>query len=294
MKTSRLFLSLLTATFAASAPASAAPKEYRFETYDVPAEAGAETNANGLNNPGTIVGSFLSGEGNRDGFVAGKRNFTEVVVPDAAASNRGTLVGIGENGRAVGTFADVGGNTHVFLRSKKGDITIQEDPEEAVSTFAGGINNPGTIVGWFEDGEGVLHGFTLRRGTYEVYDFPDAVDTQLTGLNDNGQTVGFWTDAEGDFHGFLLRNGNTTPIEFPEATSTQPLAINDRGQIVGTYLDPEGNNHGFLYDRGEYRTLDYPGAVDTVLSGIDDSGDIVGTYDAVHGLTATAKRGRWR
>ncbi len=70
-----------------------------------------------------------------------------------------------------------------------------------------GINNGGTIAGYFGDGTVVPNnGFTVAppygAGSFAAENFPGAAQTQVTGLNNIGTTVGFFVDAAGDNVGF--------------------------------------------------------------------------------------------
>jgi probable HAF family extracellular repeat protein len=268
--------------------ASAADPVYTFHSFDVPGEAGDFTSPFGINNKGVIVGNFFSVEGFVDGFAFETNTFTYVTVPGSGFL-RGFLNAVNDKGDAVGGFDDPDtGVVHSFLRDRNGRISILADPEaDALDTEALGINNQGTIVGFYDDAGGVRHGFILSRGVYTIYDYPGAVRTLLTGINNHGQIVGIAFDGV-QRRGFLLDSGDTTLIEVPGAVNTRTSAINNPGQVVGFYDDADGITHGFLLDDDDYTTLDFPGATDTVLTGINDHGVIVGTYDEFsRGLVAT-------
>jgi probable HAF family extracellular repeat protein len=58
----------------------------------------------------------------------------------------------------------------------------------AVLTQAGGINNAGEIIGLFQDGLGVQHGFLDSGGSFTTIDGP-VPPTGATGINNTGQIV---------------------------------------------------------------------------------------------------------
>ena len=83
-----------------------------------------------------------------------------------------------------------------------------------------GINNAGTIAGYFGDGSVVPNnGFTIARpygaGDFTAENFPGAVQTQVVGINNTGATVGFYIDAPGNNHGFIFEGGTYTTVDNP-------------------------------------------------------------------------------
>ena len=276
-------------------PVFPAEPEYTFFPLDVPSEFGAGTSAFGINNKGVIVGNFGSVDETIDGFVFEKGQFTSVTVP-GSGFDRGSQLGVNDQGTAVGTFDDAQTQTgRAYVRSWDGKITVLPDAApDALSTIATGINNLDTIVGFYRKADGVRHGFILRDGKYTTYDYPGAARTFLDGINDHGVIVGRYRDEDFRMHGFLLlTDGRTVPLEVPGAVQTFTFTgdINNLGQVVGAYEDEDGIVHGFLFHDGVYTTLDFPGAANTNLLSINDHGEIVGTYDdASRGLVALPTR----
>ena len=71
-----------------------------------------------------------------------------------------------------------------------------------------GINNAGTIAGYFGDGtvipnNGYLLAPPYGPANYTPENVPGAFQTQVTGLNNTGTTVGFWADTAGDNLDFI-------------------------------------------------------------------------------------------
>lgn len=264
---------------------------YQFQTLDVPEEWGYYTSAYGINNTGIIVGNYVTTGEEAHGFIYYDGQFTDVFIPDADKNNRGILNDINDAGASVGTFnypkkVDHDMIVHSFIRSANGVITILPDAVPGSPlTEATGINNSGTIVGFYYDANSNRHGFILNNGVYTTYDKPGAARTLLTGINNQGKIVGFYRNLNGIAYGFTLLNGVTTEVFFPEAASTKLHGINNDGLIIGEYEDASGIIHGFLLKDGKYITLDFPGAFDTSVLEINDSGVIVGSYDGFsHGL----------
>ena len=179
-----------------------------------------------------------------------------------------------------------------------------------------GINNAGTMVGYYLDGKG-YHGYSLTGGVYTTLDAPGASGyTVANGISNNGVIVGCYVeehssygfsltggvyttlgdaypgasainsagtiigsygDAGGNWQGYSLSGTTYTSIRYPGAISTVPRAINDAGVIVGTYADAS-SSHGFSLSGGTYVSIDYPGAISTDATGVNNSGTIVGCY----------------
>jgi uncharacterized membrane protein len=267
---------------------------YQFQTLDVPLSWGSGTSAFGNSNTGKIVGNYVTKNQEFHGFIFDNGQFTDVFLPEADKDNRGGLTDINDGSVSIGSFnypknIDHDQVIHSFQRSATGIFTILPDAiPRALLTEAMGINNPGTIVGFYYDENSSRHGFIFRTGIFITYDKPGAARTLLMGINDQGKIVGFYRDANGIGRGFALLDGITEEIIFPGATETRPHGINKTGQIVGEYIDNMGITHGFILKGGNYITFDFPGSYDTALLGINDNGVIVGTYDGFsHGMIAT-------
>ena len=116
----------------------------------------------------------------------------------------------------------------------------------ATQTDATGINNRGTIVGFYFNSP-LLHGFALQKGTYTTVDAPgSSLETRLSGINVHGDIVGRYTVTAGpNSHGFILQGSVFTTIDFPGAQQTFASGINSRVEIVGFYLD-NNSVDGFL------------------------------------------------
>jgi len=269
---------------------------YEFQVFDVPVEWGDNTTAYGNNNSGKMVGNYVTKNREVHGFIFADGQFTDVFLPEAGKDYSGGLTDINDGSVSIGGFIypkniDQNQVTHSFQRSATGIITILPDAAPgALLTEALGVNNSGTIVGFYHDENSSRHGFIFSNGIYTTYDKPGAARTLLMGINNQGKIVGFYRDINGVGRGFTLFNGITEDVVFPGAAETRPHGINKTGQIVGEYIDNAGVTHGFLLENGKYSALDFPGSFDTALLGINDNGVIVGTYNGFsRGLIATPK-----
>jgi uncharacterized membrane protein len=142
-----------------------------------------------------------------------------------------------------------------------------------------GINNAGTIAGYFGDGSVVPNnGFTLTLpSTYSPENYPASAQTQVVGINNHGETVGFWVDGSGGNHGFTDIGGTFTNVDDPLTTTvTQLLGVNDSGVAAGYYTDAAGNFNPFTWSGGVFTPIALPGLVSAQATGINDAGDVVG------------------
>jgi len=194
-----------------------------------------------------------------------------------------------------------------------------DNPQDLTFNQLLGINNSGTIAGYFGSGQdghpnkgytigswqhvmnmghhGSRHSRHLGRGDapsggFQPENFPGSAQTQVTGLNNSGTTVGFWADAAGDNFGFYSQDGRFHQANFPTRNIASPsvdqlLGVNDRGLAVGFYADGQGNNHGYLYDIKTHRYGQVQVSDDTnvTAAAINDLGDIAGFADNAAGET---------
>jgi len=119
-----------------------------------------------------------------------------------------------------------------------------------------GINNAGTIAGYFGDGSVVPNnGFTIAPpygpGNFTPENFTGAAQTQVIGINNTGATVGFYVDGSGNNHGFIYAGGTYTTVDNPSTGTTTPafnqlLGINDNWLAAGFYVDGTGATQGEL------------------------------------------------
>src|SRR5579859_5505983 len=120
---------------------------------------------------------------------------------------------------------------------------VSFDVPASTTTWAGGINADGAVVGRYVDSAGTTHGFLLKDGEVTTIDYPGAVFTAAWGINSQGDIVGAHyedptkiTNSVGS-HGFLLRGGIYTALEYSAKFGLIPVHINDPRQIVGCNHD---------------------------------------------------------
>jgi len=162
-----------------------------------------------------------------------------------------------------------------------------------------GINNAGTIGGYFGDGSVIPNnGYTLKPPAgYAAENFPGSVQTQVVAINNAATPVtgGFYIDGAGNNIGFVKIGNSFTSVSDPSTpttgvTTNQILGLNDNNQAVGFYVDAAGNAHGFLYNTltKSFTPINLPGsfnAVSVTAAGINNAGQIDGFYTDSGGAT---------
>jgi len=260
-------------------PASA---QFTFISIDYP--GGTLTTARGINNHGEIVGAYRIMPP-RHALLIKASKFLPLDATSVLGTNYSEAFKSNDRGDVVGHYIGNDGFGHGFLLHK-GVLTTLDFPS-ASDTYAFGINESGTVVGYWDildSGGNVLafHGFTWSNDSFSQVDFPGSADTSVLGINARGDFVGAWdtgiTSPIG--HGFVSSKGQFISFDVPfvGATVTQGNDISAQGNIVGTYVDASGGLHGFLAQGAKFTSIDYPGAVATTAWGINSAGQIVGNH----------------
>jgi hypothetical protein len=173
----------------------------------------------GINNQGTIVGTFVETNGPLQGLFQGyvlqSGKYEVFNYPGAGMT---ALNGINDCGTIAGFWVDVQGvgpgltnnyyNGHGFLRHKDGrlvaiDMPGARDSGTLGATFPLGLNNKGDVVGKYVGSDNNFHGFVLSKGVYTTLDAIGSEGlTQAYDINEEGVIVGTFTGSDGN-HGFI-------------------------------------------------------------------------------------------
>ena len=154
----------------------------------------------------------------------------------------------------------------------------REQAPGASATTVTGLNNGGTVVGFYTSRRGNVTAFSERNGSWTHY-AKGSDHTEYLGVNDGGIAVGFYTDRSGVNHGFTrnLKTGRITIIHRVAASLTA-TAIDDREEVAGYVETAHASVKGFLWKAGTFHEFSYPRALETKPLGIARHGLIVGTY----------------
>lgn len=271
--------------------------QFKFTSIDCP--GAVRTSVVGINNHGEMVGHYKLPGGILHAMMIKKGQCIPLAPKTILGTNRSYGFKINDRGDVVGMFADDSGYSHGYLL-RKGVLTILDFPG-ASDTVAWGINNFGTVVGWWDilDAEGnvlISHGYIWKNGNFTQVDLPGAGNTFIDGINDWGDLVGLWgpdpTGNAGSAFFWPKGPGPFTSFDapFPGVTLTQANDINDFRAIVGMYTDASGLGHSFLRVGTAMIYFDYPGAMATSAWGINSMFQIVGGWQdssgGLHGYLA--------
>lgn len=163
-----------------------------------------------------------------------------------------------------------------------------------------GVNNAGTISGYFGDGAIVPNnGYTwTAAGGFVAENFAGAAQTQVVAINNTltggtYNTAGFYVDTAGANHGFTQISSTQTTVDNPLTTAAPPvnqlLGLNDKNMAVGFYVDSAGNSHGYEYNlTSKVFTPVVPtfaGVTSVMATGVNNGGWISGLYTDSGGVT---------
>lgn len=260
---------LISATIAV--PAASAQASYKFAELSIPGSITAT--AYGVNDVGTIVGSYTDSTGIVHGFQLIGSTLTTIDDPSGNGAST-VCYSISVNGVIVGAYSSgVFSNGFTYKNGVFTDII----PPESVGTTAYGINDAGSIVGTYLNGASQL-GFLYDGSTYTDLNVPGMVTTLAIGINSSGLITLEAADASGNLTSWQYDGTTYTQLSVPGANITAVHFINDRGEIAFGWFDSLGNEHGAVYANGIYYLDDDPAGIDTGIYTINDNNEIVGRY----------------
>jgi len=149
-----------------------------------------ETEGNGINDKGAIVGMFVDSSGSEHGFLLVGKKYTQIDAPSPDTSTEAWS--INDKGQ-IGLYAinSAGGYDAFVLTGKK--FTQYKDPNQgSTGIVTHKIDNKGDIDGTYYDSSGVTHGWVYTGGKYYTLDDPEGSDTRADGLTDTLVVVGRW------------------------------------------------------------------------------------------------------
>ena len=212
-----------------------------------------------INQDGSVVGHYDSGDGRRHGFIAKPAAQVEdesVIIPTLSNFTFETIDVPGVEFLAVAASSDfedyagytksADGEKEVAFTLIDGVFTTYDFPGSQKTHFYA-LGNDGRAAGHYQNSEGLYHGVILENGELRQYDFPGSIQTQIFGISDaTGALTGNFIDASGVRRGF---SGDEI-IEAPGATETYADFVNEIGIIVGSYIDADGIYHAYVHVPG--------------------------------------------
>ena len=243
-----------------------------FTRQNVPGADGG-TQVVGISGTGATVGFYVGG-GLTNGFAQIGGTFVTVDQPGTAFNQ---LLGINQSGATAAGYASTDAGGAVLQKA----MTVSGGPQFSGPVFtnidallpantnsqATGVNNAGTVVGFFQDAAGNSMGFMDTMGAVSTLAVPLAVSTQALGINDLGDIVGDYVDVADVMHGFEYTAGHYITLDPNGSGGTTANGINDLGQIVGFYTVGE-NTLGFLAQQAVPEPATLPLAALAMLAGV--------------------------
>jgi probable HAF family extracellular repeat protein len=269
------WISLLLAAASLLAGLNSAQAQPKFLVTDI----GANTFAGGINGRGDVAGT-LSVPGTASLAFFYKEGKIHTFGNPAGYFSSGAT-GINDSDELIGSSGVTPPTSHsapkrsAFLYDRKGARINIDTTETPIYPDAAAINDPGTVVGWFDAGTtGPLqHAFIFRNG--QIQDIGSLLGVGFNGalsINDAGQIVGELNNGKG---GFLYSNGRVQILGF------LPSHINDHGQIVGENSPYATNPTAVLYEGGVLRPLGtLSGFTDSDAIAINNGGEIIGVCES--------------
>jgi hypothetical protein len=111
---------------------------------------------------------------------------------------------INDSGEVTGVYRSSRDDQyHGFVRFVDGTINTF-DPVGSIATAPIGVNNKGTVTGWYEDGKYLTHGFVRSvDGMIETFDITGTDGTSPSAINNHGEITGSCPFGLASTAGFL-------------------------------------------------------------------------------------------
>ena len=164
---------------------------YKGTFTDIHITGASLVNAVGINDAGSIVGTYVDSRGVQHGYLLEGSTLTTLDPPGTASL--ATAWGINNAGVITVYGANSSGDYLSFTTADKGTTytPFHTPGEGAIGTAIHEINNNGDIVATYFDSSSNRHGVLFHAGTYYSFDDPNGVgSTRAVGVNDNLVMVG--------------------------------------------------------------------------------------------------------
>ena len=269
--------------------ASFAQTQPTFDFVEIRFPGAVTTNATGINNFGSVVGSYSIDGRTTHGYKLTNQHFTKIDFPGATST---FVHAINNNGDIVGFFKLPGDlKLHGFLRLRNGTFRRLDFPGAFEGTFPSGVNNSLKIVGAVDD-----NAFTWQNGVFQLIRVKSSEGTagvsRLNSIANTGWIAG-GASSLGEPRGFIVRGSDFDWLA-PIGTFSEAEGINGHGDVVG--CSSNGAYIAFNPEAGETTEAQekLPTLFPIILPGkqticgfaINYSRAIVGSYTDAQGLHA--------
>ena len=163
--------------------------------------------------------------------------------------------------------------------------TIDHPAAGPLGTSICAINNPGRMVGNYENLDGLILGFLLRDGQFTDAAVPGAFYHALTGIDNHDTAIGIAVSFEDDQVLFRRVYGDSRGDHRPAAGlrywGRHVYKLDQRsghdGGVRPELLRRRVHRQGFVLEDGEFMPINVPGATLTFPDEITNSGTIGGS-----------------
>ena len=119
-----------------------------FEAFEIPNSVSAQ--ATGINNASSVCGFYIDGSNVSHGWLQVQGKFTVLNYPSSTGT---AALGLNDEGQVVGSWTDTSSNTHGFVYNISAATWLSiDDPNGVGETIVNGINNKGSLVGFYGPG----------------------------------------------------------------------------------------------------------------------------------------------
>ena len=243
---------------------------------------------------GRLTGSMVDASGIRRGFSGD----TIVEYPGAPETYADFVSGLGN---IVGSYVDVAGTYHAYLRGPSGSFATLDLPLKGALDyfFLHGLNDGLIAVGRAKPVDGVPRTYVGNPLNLQELRVPDSVGTEGWNINQDGSIVGHYDTTDGRRHGFIARPAEITvprrigaplgytfeSIDVPGVDFLALAASSDFGDYAGSTRSADGEKMvGFTLIDGVFTTHDFPGAQGTYFYALGNNGVAAGHYQDSNGL----------
>lgn len=174
----------------------------------------ASTQANGINDKGVVVGSYVDSAGATHGFMLNGKKYTTLDCPGCTYNGGYSVAWSINNSGVIAVYGlNSTGSSYISFTTKNNGKTYKSfaySGAGSLGTTIHAVSNKGDIDGTYFDSNGLGKGVLLHKGKY--YPFQETNDcgvspcsTRADGLNGALQIVGRYTPSDGSNHGFFAQ-----------------------------------------------------------------------------------------
>ncbi|MFZ6656561.1 DUF3466 family protein [Undibacterium sp. TJN19] len=251
--------------------------------------SGQDSNAYGINNLSTVVGSSSEDiNGHTQTVATAWQNGETRYLPSLSNGQYKSIArAINDHGVIVGeSFTNSASNeSRATLWDDTGVIDLGTLGGKYSEAFA--INNTGTVAGWASTGkpDDFMHPVIWKEG--KIINLSPTHLGMAASINDYGIAAGFIVDEQQSSRATVWINQKEIILTSNAGTYSYTNAINNKNQIVGSELTKDGQQHALLWNGPDSAPVNLDQFLDqsqiddgwqlSGASGINDKGWIIGT-----------------